>query len=77
MAQSLPEREVFGDRAAYAERLKIALGVTAVVLFALWVLVAAAGKALTGGVGPAQWMFVGCVAVWPVVSWLIARRRPR
>lgn len=71
----MAEREALGERAAYAERIKIALGVTGFALFALWVVVGAVGKALTGSVIPAQWAFVACVVTWPIVSLVIARRR--
>jgi hypothetical protein len=63
-----------GDRAAYAERLKIAFAVAGGALFFLWIPIAAAGKAITGGTVPAQWAFVGAVVVWPIVSFVVARR---
>jgi len=75
--QSMAERSALGERAASAERLKIALGVVGVVSFVLWVAIAAAGKAITGGVGPAQWAFVVLVVLWPIVSFLMARRARR
>lgn len=74
MTSSMAERSALGERAASTERLKIALAVVAVVMFALWIPVAAVGKAITGGVGPAQWAFVGGVVLWPIVSFVIARR---
>lgn len=74
MPHSMSEGSAPGERAAYAERLKIALAVVGAALFFLWVAVAATGKAITGGVGPAQWAFVGIVVSWPIVSVVIARR---
>lgn len=75
MKKSMADVSAPGDRAASAERLKIALAVVGIVLFFLWIPIAATGKAITGGVGPAQWAFVGAVVLWPIVSWLIAWRR--
>jgi hypothetical protein len=64
-----------GERATYAERLKIALAVVGVALFFLWIPVAALGKHISGGVVPAQCAFVGAVVLWPIVSFVIARRK--
>lgn len=72
--QSMAERSALGQRAASADRLKIALGVVGFVLFVIWVIVAAVGKAVTGEVTVAQWAFVGGVVLWPIVSFVIARR---
>jgi hypothetical protein len=72
--QSMAERSALGERAASAERFKTALGVVGFVFFALWIVIAATGKAVTGGVGAAQWAFVALVVLWPIVSFVIARR---
>lgn len=74
MSQSMAEDAGPGDRAAYAERLKIAFAVVAVVLFFVWIPVAAVGKHLADSIAPAQWSFAGAVVLWPIVSYLIARR---
>lgn len=74
MTQSMAERAAQERRIASTERLKIALFVVGLVFFALWVPIAAVGKAVTGGIGPAQWAFAVAVVLWPIVSYLIARR---
>lgn len=74
MTQSMAEGSAPGERAASAERLKIAFAVVGAALFFLWIPIAAAGKAITGGVAPAQWAFAGAVVLWPIVSFVIARR---
>lgn len=77
MKRSMAEEPAPGGRVASAERLKIALAVVGIAFFFLWILIAAAGKALTGGVAPAQWAFVGAVVLWPIVSFVVARSARR
>jgi hypothetical protein len=73
----MAEEQAPGGRVASAERLKIALAVVGIVIFFLWIPIAAAGKAITGGVVPAQWAFVAGVVLWPMVSFLVARSARR
>lgn len=75
--RSMAERRALVERATSTERLQIAFVVVGFVLVALWIPIAAVGKAITGGVVPAQVAFVAVVVLWPTVSFLLARRARR